>query len=136
MNLRTTRWSTLASACRRNNTCRLLSIDTNLIVDKDMFFDFRPKRDKKQSDFLESLANCRVDRIGDDIDVIRLNKLGVRWKCLGPQKLFVRQFYADLLNKGESQKCSHWKSWNWQILFPVLLLGSNTESVFVQTPSS
>ena len=60
---------------------------------------FSPEASDDQSDFLESLANCRVDRIGDDIDVIRLNKLGVRWKCLGPQKLFVRQFYPDLLRE-------------------------------------
>ena len=66
-------------------------------MDKDSFFGFGPTRDKNQSDFLESLANCRVEAIGDDIDVIRLNKLGVTWKCLGPKKLFVRQFYPDLL---------------------------------------
>ena len=100
MNLRTTPCSALALACRRNNTCRLLSIDTNLIMDKDMFFDYRPKQDKNKSDFLESLANCRVDRIGDDIDVICFsNKVGVPLKCLGPQKLFVRQFYPDLLRE-------------------------------------
>ena len=97
MNLRTTRWSTLALACRRNNTSRLLSIDTNLIMGN--LGQFSPEARDDQSDFLESLANCRVEAIGDDIDVIRLNKLGVPWECFGPQKLFVRQFYADLLSE-------------------------------------
>ena len=107
-------------------------------MDKDSFFDFRPTRDKKQSDFLESLANCRVDRIGDDIDVIRLNKLGVPWECLGPQKLFVRQFYADLLSEIRENKRSVLigNPGIGKSFFPVLLLGSNTESVFVRTPSS
>ena len=104
MNLRTTRWSTLALACRRNNTCRLLSIDTNLIMGN--LGKFSPEASDDQSDFLESLANCRVEAIGDDIDVIRLNKLGVPWECLGPQKLFVRQFYPDLLSEIRENKRS------------------------------
>ena len=104
MNLRTTRWSTLALARRRNNTCRLLSIDTNLI--KGNLGQFSPEVRDDQSDFLDSLANCRVEAIGDDIDVIRLNKLGVPWECLGPQKLFVRQFYPDLLREIRENKRS------------------------------
>ena len=60
---------------------------------------FSPEASDDQSDFLESLANCRVEAIGDDIDVIRLNKLGVSWKCLGPKKLFARVFYPDLLRE-------------------------------------
>ena len=95
MNLRTTRWSTLALACRRNNTCRLLSIDTNLIMGN--LGQFSPEARDDQSDF---------EAIGDDIDVIRLNKLGVPWECLGPQKLFVRQFYPDLLSEIRENKRS------------------------------
>ena len=64
-----------------------------------MFFGSRPTRDKNQSDFLESLANCRVEAIGDNVNVIRLNKLGVPWECLGPKKLFARSFYPDLLSE-------------------------------------
>jgi hypothetical protein len=84
------------------------SIDPKLVVDDYCLDVFSPRYSKVQSNFLESLAKCKVKSISSDVDAIIYdsvdNDLGV--ECLGPESLFVRKFYPDLLKEIRKYKRS------------------------------